>query len=501
MAANTEYVLEMRGMTKRFPGVHALKNAQLLVRPGTVHALMGENGAGKSTLMKCLFGIYNRDGGEVLLDGKPVVFENPHQALAHGVSMVHQELNQVLELSVMENVWLGRLFSKGFVVDKKRLYNETKTLFERLKIDVDPRTKIGTLSVSQRQMVEIAKAVSCNAKVLVLDEPTSSLADKEVKHLFEIVRNLTQQGSAIIYISHKMGEILQISHDVTIMRDGEWIATHPASQLTTDKIIKLMVGREIVNRFPPKLNKPTDKIVLKVRGLTGYYQPTVTDMSFDLYEGEILGIAGLMGARRTEAVETIFGIRRLARGTIEKNGKKITSPTPRSSIANGFSLVTEERRRSGIFEDLNIAFNTAIVKLPAYCKMNIVDDKAIKQDTAKIIKMLRIRTPSQKTHIRALSGGNQQKVIVGRWLLADPDIFLLDEPTRGIDVGAKYEIYQIMGDVAKEGKSVIFISSEMPELLGVSDRILVMSNGRVAGIVAAKSTNQEEIMALSAKYL
>ncbi|MDR1732808.1 MAG: ATP-binding cassette domain-containing protein [Synergistaceae bacterium] len=478
-----------------------MKNARLQVRPGTVHALMGENGAGKSTLMKCLFGIYIRDEGEILLEGCPVSFENPHQALTHGVSMVHQELNQVLELSVMENVWLGRLFCRGFVVDRKKLFDETKALFEQLKIDIHPRIKIGTLSVSQRQMVEIAKAISCQAKVLVLDEPTSSLTDKEVRHLFEMIRGLTERGCAVIYISHKMEEILQVSHDVTIMRDGEWIATQAASDLTTDKIIRLMVGREIVNRFPPKHNRPSDRVVLSVRGLTGYYQPTVRDMSFDLHEGEVLGIAGLMGARRTEAVETIFGIRRLAEGTIEKNGRKLPPPVPHTSIVNGFALITEERRRSGIFEDLSVSFNTAIVKLPAYCKMGVVNDKAIKADTKAMIEKLRIKTPSQKTFARALSGGNQQKVIIARWLLAGPDIFLLDEPTRGIDVGAKYEIYQIIDAVAREGKSVIFISSEMPELLGVSDRILVMSNGRVAGILNAGETTQEEIMLLSAKYL
>jgi methyl-galactoside transport system ATP-binding protein len=487
------YVLEMRGITKQFPGVKALDEAQLFLKPGTVHALMGENGAGKSTLMKCLFGIYRKDSGDIFLDGKPVSFESPREALDSGVSMVHQELNQVLERSVVDNIWLGRLPMKGVVVDDKLMLAETSTVFQKLQIRVSPLKKIGTLSVSERQMVEIAKAVSCNARIIVLDEPTSSLTENEVEHLFTIIRKLKQEGVAVIYISHKMEEILAIADEVTVMRDGRWISTEKSSDLTRDRIISLMVGRDLSRLYPPKTNVPSPEVVLEVRNLTGSYQPTVEDVSFDLRKGEILGVS--------ELVETMFGMRKIKKGEIRVGGKLLTKHYPRGSIASGIGLVTEERRATGIFPLLNVQFNAMIANIGAYARFGVMRYRNAAQDTKWVIDALSVKTPSQKTAMANLSGGNQQKVILGRWLLTSPKVLLLDEPTRGIDVGAKYEIYQLMIDLAKKGNSVVFISSEMPELLGVADRILVMSNGRLAGIVDAAKTSQEEILGLAAKYI
>ena len=495
----------MKDICKQFPGVKALDNAQLKLRPGTVHALMGENGAGKSTLMKCLFGIYKKDAGTILMEGKEINFANPRNALDNGVAMVHQELNQVLRRNVMENVWLGRFPMRGPLVDGKRMYNETKKVFESLNIDVDPRKIIGDLSVSQRQMVEIAKAVSYNAKIVVLDEPTSSLTENEVEHLFTIIEKLTAQGVGIIYISHKMDEILRISDDVTIMRDGQWVATRPAKELNTEEIIRLMVNRDMSQRFPEKNNHPGE-VLMQVKNLTGKYEPTCHDVSFELHKGEVLGVAGLVGSRRTELLNTIFGYYTRGSGEILVNGKPVANEKPAEATRNGFALLTEERRATGIFPLMNINFNSTIANLRHYGKLLLSSGKMGK-DTKWVIDSMRVKTPSQKTHIRALSGGNQQKVIIGRWLLTNPDILLLDEPTRGIDVGAKFEIYQLILQLAEEGKGVIMVSSEMPELIGICDRILVMSNGQMAGIVergkdfGGVEGEQETILTLAAKYV
>lgn len=499
--ADQIYLLEMNHITKQFPGVKALDDANLKLRPGTVHALMGENGAGKSTLMKCLFGIYLEDEGEIYLKGERIHFLNPKQALEHGVSMVHQELNQVSQTRVMDNIWLGRFPGNGLWVDERKMYEETKAIFDHLGIEVDPREKVGHLSVSQCQMIEIAKAVSYNAEIIVMDEPTSSLTEKEVDHLFRIINQLREQGCGIIYISHKMEEILRICDEVTIMRDGKWIATHKASELTTDKIINLMVGRDLTHRFPPKTNVPGEPI-LQVNNLTAFYKPTIEDVSFELRKGEILGIAGLMGSKRTELVETLFGIRKKESGEVFLHGQPIENKNAKEAIKNGFALLTEERRKTGIFDVLDIRFNAMIANLPRYCNAaGITKDQKIKEDTDWVIDSMKVKTPSQREKIRSLSGGNQQKVILGRWLLTEPEILMLDEPTRGIDVGAKYEIYQLIIDLANKDKGILMISSEMPELLGITDRILVMSNGKVAGIVETKNTTQEEILTLAAKYL
>lgn len=497
--ADSKYVLEMIDINKSFPGVKALDNANLKVKKGSVHALMGENGAGKSTLMKCLFGIYIEDSGEIYVDGEKVKFSNPKQAMDNGVAMVHQELNQVLQRDVMDNIWLGRYPGNKGIVNAKKMFDETEKVFKELEIDVNPKTKMAKLSVSQRQMVEIAKAVSYNAKILVLDEPTSSLTQEEVTHLFKIINKLRDRGCGIIYISHKMEEILEISDDVTIMRDGKWIATEEASNLTTDKIIKLMVGRDLTNRFPPKTNKQGE-VILEVRNLTGKYEPAVKDVSFKLKKGEILGVAGLVGSRRTELLETIFGIRHHSEGEIILNGKKVENKNSRSAIDNGFALLTEERRATGIFGGLDIKFNTIIANIDNYSK-GMLNEKKMEEDTKWVIDSMKVKTPSQKTQIKSLSGGNQQKVIIGRWLLTNPEVLLLDEPTRGIDVGAKYEIYQLIIDLANKGKGVIVVSSEMPELLGICDRIIVMSNGRIAGEGKPEELSQEVIMASAAKYI
>jgi len=499
MAEDT-YLLEMRNISKSFPGVKALDNVSFRLRKGTVHALMGENGAGKSTLMKILFGIYTEDEGEIYIEGQKTKFPDPKTALENGVSMVHQELNQVLQRDVMDNILLGRYPQKGFFVDQKSMYEFTKKIFDDLGINIDPRAKLKNLSVSERQMVEIAKAVSYNAKILVLDEPTSSLTQQEIDLLFRIINLLRDRGCGIIYISHKMEEILKISDEVTVMRDGKWIATEHAKNLTTDMIIKLMVGRDLTNRFPPKTNEP-DEVMFEVKNLTGRYAPSIENVSFDLRKGEILGVAGLVGSRRTELLETIFGIASYSDGEIYLNGKLIDNKDPSTAIENGFALLTEERRATGIFSMLSVRFNTIIANIDSYSKYGVLNGKRMKEDTDWVIKSLNVKTPSQNTLIKSLSGGNQQKVIIGRWLLTDPEILLLDEPTRGIDVGAKYEIYQLIIDLANRGKAVIFVSSEMPELLGICDRILVMSNGKLAGIVDARETTQEEIMILAAKYL
>ena len=496
----------MLDIEKQFPGVKALDHARLQLRPGSIHALMGENGAGKSTLMKCLFGIYKKDAGSIRMNGKEINFTNPRNALDHGVAMVHQELNQVLYRSVMENMWLGRFPLKAGLVDHKKMYNDTKAVLDDLEIKVDPKAIIGTMAVSQRQMLEIAKAVSYNAKILVLDEPTSSLTSEEVEHLFRIMRRLCEQGVGIIYISHKMDEIKRISDEVTIMRDGQWISTDRTENLSTDDIIKRMVNREMTNRFPAKDNVPGD-VLMEVSHLTGKYMPTCQDVSFELRAGEVLGVAGLVGSRRTELLSTIFGIMARESGEIKLNGKPISNKSPRQSIKNGFAMLTEERRATGIFPYANILFNTVISNLGSYQKGPLLSDKKMASDTDWSISSMHIKTPSQKTLIKNLSGGNQQKVILGRWLLTKPDVLLLDEPTRGIDVGAKYEIYELILQLAKQGKAVMMVSSEMPELIGICDRILVMSNGHMAGILergkdfGGIENEQETIMRLAAQYV
>ena len=495
-----DVLLKMVDITKTFPGVKALDKVGLEVQAGTVHALMGENGAGKSTLMKCLFGIYSKDGGHIYLEGREVNFKNSKEALENGVAMVHQELNQALKRSVMDNIWLGRYPTvAGIAVNERKMYKDTMAVFQELGIDVDPHRIMSTMPVSQRQMVEIAKAVSYNSKVIVFDEPTSSLTEEEVEHLFRIINMLKERGVAIIYISHKMAEIKRISDYITVMRDGKWIATEPAASLEMADIIRLMVGRELTNQFPPKTNTPGE-VYLTVEGITGMYNQ-LRDVSFEARRGEIVGLAGLDSSGRTETLESIFGVRTRKEGTVTLGGKRCLNRNAGESIKNGFALLTEERRATGIFGVLNIRDNTVISSMKRHKRLGLyLSEKSQREDTQQYIDALRTKTPSQETKIRSLSGGNQQKVIIGRWLLTEPEVLLLDEPTRGIDVGAKYEIYQLILDLANKGKTVIMVSSEMPELLGVCDRIVVMSGGRVAGEVDAATATQEQIMTLAAKY-
>ncbi len=495
-------LLKMTGITKSFPGVMALKNASLSVKSGSVHALMGENGAGKSTLMKCLFGIYKRDAGEVVVDGVPVEFESSRDALLHGVAMVHQELNQALKLTVMENVWLGRfpLVSPLLpFIDFKRMRRDTKKLLAELGVKASADDVMEKLSVSTRQMIEIAKAISYGAKIIVFDEPTSSLNEQEAEHLFSIIEGLKRAGCGIIYISHKMSEILRICDEVTVMRDGMHIATMPASNISTDQIIQMMVGRELKNRYPKRC-AASDEILLEAEGLCCEYS-NLKSASFKLMRGEILGVAGLDGSGRTELLGALFGLFRLKSGTLTLEGEKINNTSPKEAIKNGFAMLTEERRASGIFGILDITENTTISSLGRFGRGPLLNDKKMQIATDGYIKRMRIKTASQKTKIRSLSGGNQQKVILSRWLLTEPKVLLLDEPTRGIDVGAKYEIYTLLSELAAEGKGIIVVSSEMPELIGICDRILVMSGGRLAGEVNAASTTQNDIMSLATKYV
>ena len=501
MQQQSPVLLEMENIEKNFPGVKALDGARLSVKAGSVHALMGENGAGKSTLMKCLFGVYHKDSGRIVLDGKEVEFKSSKEALENGVAMVHQELNQALKRNVMDNMFLGRFptVAKGLpFTSERKMYRATKALFEELDIDIDPKIRMGDLPVAKRQLAEIAKAVSYHSKIIVFDEPTSSLTEEEVEHLFRIIRMLRDRGCGIIYISHKMAEILRISDQVTIMRDGKWIATRDAADLTTDEIIRLMVGRELTNRYPPKNTVIGDEL-LRVEHLTGEYVK-LKDVSFTARKGEIVGIAGLDGSGRTSLLSVLFGTASKKSGEIYLDGKHVRNRTPGESIKNGFAYLTEERRATGIFGILDICSNTTIASLDKDKVGPFLSTKKMRESTDWCIRSMRVKTPDQKTKIRTLSGGNQQKVILGRWLLTDPTVLLLDEPTRGIDVGAKYEIYQLIIELAGKGKTVLMVSSEMPELLGVCDRILVMSGGKLAGEVDAANTTQEEIMALAAKF-
>ncbi|PRQ62994.1 galactose/methyl galactoside ABC transporter ATP-binding protein MglA [Vibrio sp. V01_P9A10T6] len=496
-----EFLLEMTGVSKEFPGVKALDKVNLKVRPHSIHALMGENGAGKSTLLKCLFGIYEKNEGDIIFLGEHVNFQSSKQALEAGVSMVHQELNQVLQCSVMDNIWLGRYPKKGLFVDHDKMYRDTKEIFDELDIDIDPKIKVAKLSVSQRQMVEIAKAFSYNARIVIMDEPTSSLTEKEVSHLFTIINKLKEKGCGVVYISHKMEEIFTICDEITILRDGQWVDTRPLKGLDMDKIISMMVGRELTQRFPTKTNVPKE-VILEIKNLTALNQPSIQDISFDLREGEILGVAGLVGSRRTDIVETIFGVRERSNGHIILHGREMKNRDAHEAINSGFALVTEERRSTGIYSNLDITFNSLVANVDEYkTKLGLLSNKKMRSDTQWVIDSMSVKTPSHETSIGSLSGGNQQKVIIGRWLLTQPEILMLDEPTRGIDVGAKFEIYQLILELAKKNKGIIIISSEMPELLGITDRILVMSNGRAAGIVNTKDTSQNEILELASRYL
>lgn len=484
-----DYILQMLDIVKEFPGVRALKGVQLNVRPGTVHTLMGENGAGKSTLMKCLIGIQAPTSGKIIYDGKEVHFKTTLEAMNAGISMIHQELSPVPERSVCDNVWLGREPRKGLVVDHKKMRADCIELFKKLGLDLDPDAKMGDLTVAKMQMVEIAKAVSYDSRIVIMDEPTSSLTDAEVEHLFRIIADLKAKNVAIIYISHKMDEIFRISDDITVYRDGKYVATDRAENLNVDKVITLMVGREMTSMFP-KVDCPIGETIFKVENLAA--GKAVKNVSFELHRGEILGMAGLVGAGRTETAEAIFGMRHVTGGKIFKNGKELHIKSPEDAIANKIGLLTEDRRGNGIVGLLSVKENTVLANLKAYGFP--LNHKKMREDTEEYIKKLNTKTPTMETPIQNLSGGNQQKVLVGRWLLTDPDVLIVDEPTRGIDVGAKAEIHSLITKLAGEGKAIIMISSELPEVMGMADRILVMHEGVMTGMIDRKDFSSELIL-------
>ena len=495
---DSDVLLTMTDVSKSFPGVKALDHANLTVRSHSVHALMGENGAGKSTLLKCLFGMYAKDEGEILFLGKPVDFKTSKEALENGISMVHQELNLVRQTSVMDNLWLGRYPLKGPFVDHAKMYRDTKAIFDELDIDVDPREKVAKLSVSQMQMIEIAKAFSYNAKIVIMDEPTSSLSEKEVEHLFKIIQKLKDRGCGIIYISHKMDEIFKICDEITILRDGKWINTVQVKGTTMEEIVSMMVGRELTQRFPEKTNVPKE-ITLEVEHLTAVNQPSIQDVSFNLRKGEILGIAGLVGAKRTDIVEAIFGVRELKEGTIKLNGKIVKNHTALEAINHGFALVTEERRSTGIYSNLSIEFNSLISNMKSYLTpWKLLSNKKMASDTQWVIDAMNVKTPSHKTTIGSLSGGNQQKAVIAREIDRDPELLIVSQPTRGLDVGAIEYIRKRIIAERDKGKAVIVVSFELDEILDMSDRIAVIYDGAIQGILDPAETNKQDLGILMA---
>lgn len=496
-----DIVLSIKGMSKTFGRNRVLDHINLDLRRGSIMGLMGENGAGKSTMMKCLFGTYQKDEGTITLDGREISFSGPKDALENGIAMVHQELNQCLERNVVDNLFLGRYpVNKMGVVDEARMRKEANDLFRRLGMTVNLTQPMRTMSVSQRQMVEIAKAISYNAKVIVLDEPTSSLMAQEVEKLFQMMRKLREQGISLIYISHKMDEIFEICDEVSVLRDGNLVMTKSTSETNMNELISAMVGRSLDNRFPPVDNVPGEPI-LKIQNLSTKFDPHLQDITFDVRRGEIFGLYGLVGAGRTELLETIFGIRTRAAGRVYFRDHLMNFSNARDAMDHGFALITEERKANGLFLKGDLTFNTTIANLEQYKNGPALSNDKMVRATNREIKTMNTKCMGPDDLISSLSGGNQQKVIFGKWLERYPQVFLMDEPTRGIDVGAKYEIYELIIDMAKKSTTVIVVSSEMPEILGITNRIGVMSNGRLSGIVDTKSTDQEELLRLSAKYL
>lgn len=489
------YLLQMKNIVKIFPGVKALKNVHLNIKKGEIHALMGENGAGKSTLVKCIAGIYTPTSGEICFDGSTLSKYNTEQALGMGISMIHQELSPVPHRPIMENIWLGREpINKFGFIDHKKMYEMSKEVLKKIDLDIDPRTTMAELSVAKMQMIEIAKAISYNSKLIIMDEPTSALTEKEVKQLFIIMRKLKEKKTSIIYISHKLDEVYEITDRITVFRDGDYIGSEDTDKLEIKTMIKMMVGRHVENMFPKEIC-PIGDVKLEVKGLT--HRRFFRDVSFTVRRGEILGIAGLIGAGRTEVIETLFGSRKKVSGEIFIDGKKVEIKNPRDAISYKIALLTEDRRLSGIFPMLSVRFNMVLTNIPIYLnKFKLLKYKKLKSDCNEYVKKVHIKTPGLMQKIENLSGGNQQKVLIARWLMISPDILILDEPTRGIDVGAKSEIHRLITRLAGEGKSIIMVSSELPEVMGMSDRIMVMCQGRVTGIVEnSKDLTQEELMA------
>jgi len=495
---NAEYLLSAEGVRKEFPGVVALDDVQFRLKRGSVHALMGENGAGKSTLMKILAGIYTPDKGEVRLKGVDIQLKSPLDALENGIAMIHQELNLMPFMTVAENIWIRREPKNRFgFVDHREMYRLTSDLFKRLNIDLDPEIEVRHLSVASRQMVEIAKAVSYNSDVLIMDEPTSALTEREVAHLFQIIRDLRAQGIGIVYITHKMNELFEIADEFSVFRDGKYIGTHASTDVTRDDIIRMMVGREITQMFP-KEEVPIGDVVLSVKNLT--LKRVFHDVSFDLRAGEILGVAGLVGSGRSNVAETLFGVTPASSGTIELFGKTVQISSPTVAIQNGMAFLTEDRKDTGCLLILDVLENMQVAVLhDQFVKGGFVQERAIEATCEEMARKLRVKTPNLNERVENLSGGNQQKVLIGRWLLTNPKILILDEPTRGIDVGAKAEIHRLVTEMARTGVAVIMISSEMPEVLGMSDRVMVMHEGRVTGFLNRDEATQVKVMELAAQ--
>lgn len=489
-------LLEMNDVSKRFLGVHALKGVHFDLRCGEVHALVGENGAGKSTLMKVLTGIHQPDSGEIFFEGKPYAVKNIGEAQNLGISMIHQELNMMNDLTVAQNVFIGRELKKGPWLDDAGMVRETQKIFDRIGIKIDPKTKLGRLTVGKQQMVEIAKAVSRDCKLLILDEPTAALTQTEIEDLFRIMGDLKAKGIGMVYISHRMDEISRISDRITVMRDGEYVGTVDTVSVTKDDIINMMIGRVVYEDPKTHSEVPEDaETVLEVKNLSS--GNLFKDVSFKLRKGEILGFSGLMGAGRTEVARAIFGADPRDGGEIFVNGRRVNIKTPEDAVKLGIGYLSEDRKRYGLLLDKSVAENTALASIDKYTKGGIINDRQIKAEAREENAKLRTKTPSMEQLLKNLSGGNQQKVIIARWLIKNSDILIFDEPTRGIDVGAKSEIYTLMNQLAKQGKSIIMISSELVEILRMSDRILVMCEGRKTGELDISEANQENIMQLA----
>ncbi len=491
-----ETILKMQGIQKYFSGVHALKGVDFELRAGEVHALMGENGAGKSTLIKVLCGIHKSDGGTIEYLGEQVAFTNIAESQAAGISVIHQELNMMNHLTVAQNMFIGREFKKGGLIDDRKMELEAQKMFDRIGVKIDPSCRLGELTVGKQQMVEIAKAVSRDCRLLVLDEPTAALTLPEVEELFKIMRDLQKKDIGMIYISHRMDEINRISDRVTVMRDGEYVGTVNTAEVTKDDIVKMMVGRVIMGEQKAASNVPADApVVLEVRNLKAGRE--VKDVSFTLRKGEILGFAGLMGAGRTEVARALYGADPSQAGEIYLNGKKVKIRTPDQAVRNGICYLSEDRKRYGLMLDKSVTENTVIASVDDFITAGIINDSKMRNSSADFNEKLRTKTPSMEQLLKNLSGGNQQKVIIARWLMKNADVFIFDEPTRGIDVGAKSEIYRLMEELAAQGKSIIMISSELPEVLRMSDRVLVMCEGRKTGELDIAEATQENIMQLA----
>jgi inositol transport system ATP-binding protein len=489
-----EYILSMEGISKQFPGVRALSNVELRVRKGTVHALMGENGAGKSTLMKCLIGIYTPDSGTITFKGERLHITNTHYALSKGISMIHQELNPIPQMTVAENIYLGRepLTWNG-LIDMRKINRMTTELLNRLHIKIKPTAKMCNLSIANVQLAEIAKAVSYNSDLIVMDEPTSAITEAEVEGLFSIIRSLKAQGCAIIYISHKMDEIFKITDEVTVFRDGQYMGTEATADLTEAKLIEKMVGRTLTDMFH-KESTDMGSVFLDVQNLSG---KGFRNVSFHVKRGEILGLAGLIGAGRTETMEGVFGVTRSHGGTVKINGKEVKIKSPADAIRGGMALLTEDRKLTGLYLNASVRENMFIANINRYMLGPLIHFSKIAKDCERMRGLMRIKTPSLMEIIKNLSGGNQQKVLISRWLLTEPDLLILDEPTRGIDVGAKSEIYRLMTEFVRSGKAIIMISSELPEVLGMSDRIMVMHEGDKVGELSRAEATQEKILQMA----